>query len=275
MTRSGCSYQSLGPRRRWPLWRGAFPRFCRPHSWGPKPARDAASACPAMAKARYGSGHPDRSGQTARPHAGLRGKRRGDRLGGVAGRPRGDPYGRGHRLDRFWPGKERAVRRAAAGTSFLATRAPVTGLGRAAMGLFSKEADGRAPRGALYEIVRREFGLTNDFYFTDVIQERWAPSRLGGGFPEIRLPGRTGGRCGSGGPVRGCRRGAVPAGQSPSGNGGLFAWNAFRFLFRRAVQGGRTDPAAFGASTSAGLRAAKAAAFPTEGALLLAIDHFT
>lgn len=50
-------------------------------------------------------------------------------------------------------------------------------VGRAAMGLFSKEADGRAPRGALYEIVRREFGLTNDFYFTDVIQERWAPSR--------------------------------------------------------------------------------------------------
>lgn len=50
-------------------------------------------------------------------------------------------------------------------------------VGRQAMGLFSKEADGRAPRGALYGIVRREFGLINDFYFADVIQERWAPSR--------------------------------------------------------------------------------------------------
>ena len=50
-------------------------------------------------------------------------------------------------------------------------------IGRQAMNLFSKEADGRVPRGALYEIVRREFGLINDFYFTDVIQESWAPYR--------------------------------------------------------------------------------------------------
>ena len=50
-------------------------------------------------------------------------------------------------------------------------------VGRQAMGLFSKEADGRAARGALYEIVRREFGLMSDFYFTDVVQERWAPFR--------------------------------------------------------------------------------------------------
>lgn len=50
-------------------------------------------------------------------------------------------------------------------------------VGRQAMSLFSKQADGRAPRAALYHIVRRELGLINDFYFTDVIQEQWAPQR--------------------------------------------------------------------------------------------------
>lgn len=50
-------------------------------------------------------------------------------------------------------------------------------IGRKAMNLFSKEADGRVPQGALYEIVRRELGIMNDFYFTDVIRENWAPYR--------------------------------------------------------------------------------------------------
>lgn len=50
-------------------------------------------------------------------------------------------------------------------------------IGRQAMSLFSKEADGRAPRGAMYEIVRKELGLLDDFYFTTVIQEEWAPFR--------------------------------------------------------------------------------------------------
>ena len=50
-------------------------------------------------------------------------------------------------------------------------------IGRQAMGLFSKEADGRLPQGALYRIVRAELGLVRDFSFTEVIQERWAPRR--------------------------------------------------------------------------------------------------
>lgn len=50
-------------------------------------------------------------------------------------------------------------------------------IGRQAMSLFSKQADGRMPRGALYDIVRKELGLVNDFYFTDVIRENWAPYR--------------------------------------------------------------------------------------------------
>ncbi len=50
-------------------------------------------------------------------------------------------------------------------------------IGRKAMGLFSKEADGRAPKGALYDIVRRELGLVNDFSFSDVLRESWIPYR--------------------------------------------------------------------------------------------------
>lgn len=50
-------------------------------------------------------------------------------------------------------------------------------IGRKAMELFSKESDGRVKRGALYDIVRREFALVNDFYFVDVIKERLAPYR--------------------------------------------------------------------------------------------------
>lgn len=50
-------------------------------------------------------------------------------------------------------------------------------IGRKAMELFSKEADGRIPKGALYEIVRRELGLINDFSFTDVLLESWIPYR--------------------------------------------------------------------------------------------------
>lgn len=50
-------------------------------------------------------------------------------------------------------------------------------VGRHAMSLFSKEADGRVPRGPLYELVRQELSLIDDFYFSDVIQEKWAPFR--------------------------------------------------------------------------------------------------
>ncbi|MDO4292417.1 MAG: BadF/BadG/BcrA/BcrD ATPase family protein [Eubacteriales bacterium] len=50
-------------------------------------------------------------------------------------------------------------------------------VGRQAMSLFSKEADGRAPKGALYDIVRKECGILRDFYFTHVIRESYAPYR--------------------------------------------------------------------------------------------------
>lgn len=50
-------------------------------------------------------------------------------------------------------------------------------LGKQAMGLFCKESDGRAPRGALYDIFREKFNLQDDFSFIDVMERNWLPQR--------------------------------------------------------------------------------------------------
>lgn len=50
-------------------------------------------------------------------------------------------------------------------------------LGREAMSVFSKQADGRLPRGALYEIVRRELALGQDLDFIDLVIKEYAPYR--------------------------------------------------------------------------------------------------
>lgn len=50
-------------------------------------------------------------------------------------------------------------------------------VGREGMSLFSKESDGRAPRGALYQVVRRELGLTQDCDFIELVLGELAPHR--------------------------------------------------------------------------------------------------
>ena len=50
-------------------------------------------------------------------------------------------------------------------------------LGRKAMELFSKQADGRLPQGALYDIVREHFNLENDFDFIELMEEDYIPTR--------------------------------------------------------------------------------------------------
>lgn len=50
-------------------------------------------------------------------------------------------------------------------------------VGKKAMSLFAQEADGRKPKGALYEIVKKEFGLQNDFEFIDIAEQSYAPHR--------------------------------------------------------------------------------------------------
>lgn len=77
----------------------------------------------------------------------------------------------------FGRGKDHKSMRCGGWNEFYGDDGSCYWIGRKAMNLFSKEADGRAPKGALYEIVRRQLGIINDFYFTDVIRENWAPYR--------------------------------------------------------------------------------------------------
>lgn len=77
----------------------------------------------------------------------------------------------------FGKGKDGRSARCGGWNEFYGDEGSCYWLGRQAMSLFSKEADGRVPRGALYDIVRGEFGLLDDFYFTTVVQEKWAPFR--------------------------------------------------------------------------------------------------
>ena len=46
-------------------------------------------------------------------------------------------------------------------------------IGRMVMGLFSKQADGRIPRDELYETVRQEFNLQDDFSFIDLVHAKY------------------------------------------------------------------------------------------------------
>lgn len=50
-------------------------------------------------------------------------------------------------------------------------------IGREAMSVFTKEADGRLPKGALYEIVHQALSLTDDMAFIDLVIKDYAPYR--------------------------------------------------------------------------------------------------
>ncbi len=77
----------------------------------------------------------------------------------------------------FGKGKNQQSMRCGGWNEFYGDEGSCYWIGRQAMSLFSKEADGRVPRGALYDVVKQELGLLNDFYFTDVIKESWVPYR--------------------------------------------------------------------------------------------------
>jgi len=50
-------------------------------------------------------------------------------------------------------------------------------LGRKAMELFSKQADGRIKKGVFYKIICDEFKLTNDYQFMNIMDEEFIPER--------------------------------------------------------------------------------------------------
>lgn len=77
----------------------------------------------------------------------------------------------------FGRGRDKQTARCGGWTEFFGDEGSCYWVGREAMSLFSKEADGRAPRGALYEVVRRELDITEDFRFVDAVLRSWAPYR--------------------------------------------------------------------------------------------------
>jgi len=50
-------------------------------------------------------------------------------------------------------------------------------IGKKVMELFSKQSDGRIPRDGLYDIVREELGLTDDFDLIDLVHGEYVPYR--------------------------------------------------------------------------------------------------
>jgi len=50
-------------------------------------------------------------------------------------------------------------------------------MGRKVMELFSKQSDGRMPKDSLYDIIRSEFSLKDDFEFIDIIHNDYIPHR--------------------------------------------------------------------------------------------------
>lgn len=50
-------------------------------------------------------------------------------------------------------------------------------IGKEAMSLFSRQADGRKPKGSLYEIVKKELDFKNDIEFIDIAEKNYFPNR--------------------------------------------------------------------------------------------------
>ena len=77
----------------------------------------------------------------------------------------------------FGRGSDGKTARSGGWTEFFGDEGSCYWIGREAMSLFSKEADGRAPMGALYDLIRRAFSLQDDYRFIDVVTRDIAPHR--------------------------------------------------------------------------------------------------
>lgn len=74
-------------------------------------------------------------------------------------------------------GSDRSFARSGGWTEFFGDEGSCYWVGKKAMQLFSKEADGRIPKGALYHMVREEYCLDNDFEFVEKMLNTTAPCR--------------------------------------------------------------------------------------------------
>lgn len=77
----------------------------------------------------------------------------------------------------FGRGKDQQFARCGGWVEFFGDEGSCYWIGREAMGLFSKEADGRVPRGALYALVSKELGLKEDYQFIDRVMADIASHR--------------------------------------------------------------------------------------------------
>lgn len=77
----------------------------------------------------------------------------------------------------FGRGKDHEFARCGGWVQFFGDEGSCYWIGREAMSLFSKEADGRVARGALYDIVREEFKLQEDYQIIDIVLAEIAPHR--------------------------------------------------------------------------------------------------
>lgn len=77
----------------------------------------------------------------------------------------------------FGRGKDQQFARCGGWVEFFGDEGSCYWIGRETMCLFSKEADGRVPRGALYELISKEFKLKEDYQFIEHIMKDIAPYR--------------------------------------------------------------------------------------------------
>lgn len=77
----------------------------------------------------------------------------------------------------FGKGLDQKAARCGGWNEFFGDEGSCYWVGREAMSLFTKQADGRIPRGPLYHIVRRELSLTEDMRFIDIVVSELAPRR--------------------------------------------------------------------------------------------------
>lgn len=77
----------------------------------------------------------------------------------------------------FGRGPDQRAARCGGWNEFFGDEGSCYWVGREAMSLFTKQADGRIPRGPLYHIVRQALGLSEDMQFIDIVVSELAPYR--------------------------------------------------------------------------------------------------
>lgn len=77
----------------------------------------------------------------------------------------------------FGKGLDQRAARCGGWNEFFGDEGSCYWVGREAMSLFTKQADGRIPRGPLYDVVRRELSLSEDIRFIDIAVSDLAPYR--------------------------------------------------------------------------------------------------